>query len=165
MVLAALFLSVPAYADVVGPEPEDCPSGSIGTASHAGEWCMPWLCAERACELGTTCENTGLCVLEEERACGGDTSGTPCTYTHREVFGPCETTDDCASGTCVTAEYCVEPAPPGNDTSGGDTSGGDTASGGTSDGSKGCSCSTGAGASMVFLLGLLPLLGARRRQR
>jgi hypothetical protein len=133
-----------AHADAVGPLPEDCPSGSIGASSHAGNWCTPWLCEERDCELGTTCENTGLCVLEEERECGGQTSGEPCTFTYREAFGPCETDDDCDQGRCVTDDYCVEPTPP--------------------DEASSCGCSTGAGASMVFLLGLLPLLGARRQR-
>lgn len=141
MVCAALLLSMRAHADAISPPPEDCPSGSIGTASHVGQWCTPHLCAEQPCG-DRTCETTGLCVLEEERDCGGQT-GSPCTFTYREAFGPCELDTDCTEGTCVTDDYCVEPAKA------------DT----------GCGCSSAGGASMVFLLGLLPLAGARRRQR
>ncbi len=34
-----------ALADVVNPEPENCPSGSFGTSSHSGEWCAPSTCS------------------------------------------------------------------------------------------------------------------------
>jgi MYXO-CTERM domain-containing protein len=157
LVILAALLSLPAHADVVNPPPEDCPSGAVGTAGHGGEWCTPDPCVDGQCALGTTCETTGLCVLEEERPCGGQSSGTPCTFVYREAFGPCDDDGACDEGTCVTDEYCVDEA--GEDTADGDT---DTPT--SPDEGSGCSCSTGAGASMVFLLGLLPLLWIRRQR-
>jgi len=139
VLLATLILSMPARADVVGPAPEDCPSGWSGTANHNGGWCVPRTCDEQACELGTTCETVRRCVVEEDRPCAGHAAGAPCTLVHREAFGPCETDTDCDQGTCVTGRYCVEPAKAG-----------------------GC-CNRSKGASMVFLLGLLPLVLRRRR--
>lgn len=131
-----------ARADVVGPEPEDCPAGSIGTSNHSGAYCTPRLCADSPCDDGV-CETTGLCVLEEERQCGGMTTpGSPCTYTHREVFGTCEGDGDCSEGSCVIDEYCVDPS---------------------SKDSEICGCASTGGPTAVLLLGLLPLALRRRR--
>ena len=97
-----------AYADVVGPDAKSCPPGSVGSSNHGGPFCVPAECAD-GCRDGARCESTSLCVLEEERACGGMTTPTdPCTYTHIEAFDECQTDADCAQGTCVTADRCVE---------------------------------------------------------
>jgi hypothetical protein len=143
VLLATLLLSMPARADAIGPPPEDCPSGSKGTSSHAGNWCAPLPCTDGVCGEGTTCETTGLCILREEnRPCGGRPGPEPCTFTYQEAFGPCATDADCTRGTCVTDDYCVEAGL----------------------GGSWCSCASAGGASSVFLLGLLPL-ALRRRSR
>lgn len=164
MVVAALLLSMSAYADAIGPPPEDCPSGSTGRSSHAGRWCKPLPCVNDTCEADGTCETTGLCLLEASDCGGGRRPDTaPCTRTRREAVGLCRTDADCTEGTCVVDAYCVasaerEPAPEDPGAPGAPEVP-------ASSGSSGCLCSSGTGASMVFLFGLLPLTRARRRQR
>lgn len=107
VVLCALSV---AMADVVGPEPEDCPAGSVGAANHSGGFCRPAPCG---CTEGDACEPVPLCVLQEERPCGGmQDPEVPCTYIHVEAFGPCVRDLDCRTGRCITDDWCEEPAPP-----------------------------------------------------
>lgn len=136
------FLMLPALADVVGPNPTDCPPGSIGTANHNGPYCTPSTC-ENGCADGQECRTVGLCILEEERNCGGmQDPENPCTYTHVEATAACEGPTDCGGDTtCVMAERCVETA-----------------------GTCGCDTASGPAAAMV-LLGLVPLALRRRRDR
>ena len=137
-----LLLSV-AMADVVGPGPTDCPAGSSPDAYHGGPFCAPQTCTDSVCPGGDSCEPAGLCVLVEERECGGLTDPeNPCTFTHTEALGVCETSDDCAGDIpCVVENRCVPPQ-----------------------GAAGCGCSANTVLpAAVFGLGLLPLIGRRRR--
>lgn len=100
-----------AAADVVNPEPTNCPPGSVGTSSHAGEWCTPApTCDEQAC--ADSCREVGLCVTETEEECGGMVPDTgDCTFTKVEVHGRCRDQGDCDVGTCIVEERCVERGP------------------------------------------------------
>jgi MYXO-CTERM domain-containing protein len=101
-----------AAADVVNPEPTNCPPGSVGTSSHAGEWCTPApTCEEQVC--ADSCREIGLCVTETEEECGGmqPDTGEPCTFIRTEVHGRCRTQDDCDAGTCIVEERCVDRGP------------------------------------------------------
>jgi len=73
----SLLVMVPhgdARADVVGPAPEDCPSGSFGDSCHAGQFCRPSTCEnDGACESGETCQEVKVCVGGIQ--CGGLTGG------------------------------------------------------------------------------------------
>ena len=104
------FLSPVAFADAVMDPPEECPVGSEGVSSHAGEWCAEQTCdVDTTCPEGTECLSTSVCLDVYEEACGGmqiDT-GEPCTIEVREVLGACETDDDCDRGSCVTADRCA----------------------------------------------------------
>jgi uncharacterized protein (TIGR03382 family) len=147
--LIVMWMALAAHADVVDTPPE-CPSGAIGRTGHTGTWCAPQFCAESPCGDDRECENTGMCVFEEERPCGGMTTPSePCTFLYQEHFGPCETDEDCSEGSCVVADYCVEPE--SSKVGGG--------------GEDGCGCSSSSGAPVVFLLGLLPLAALRLRER
>ena len=44
--LVLTLLTTPVLADVVGPEPENCPDGSDPWSSHAGNWCEASYCAD-----------------------------------------------------------------------------------------------------------------------
>ena len=136
--MSLLLLCSLALADVVGPDPTNCPPGSRGTSNHSGPYCVPATC-DNGCPDGESCTSTRLCILEEERPCGGMVDpGEPCTYTHIEATGACDDQSDCTgSATCVTADRCTAPSL--------------------------CGCSTLGPPSLVLLLGLLPLALRRRR--
>ena len=106
-----LIFSAVASADAVELEPENCPSGSYGTSSHAGAWCQEHTCdVESDCPEGFSCESTFVCVDVYETSCGGDRIDTgPCSVTVREVLGACQSDDDCSRGSCVTDLHCVDP--------------------------------------------------------
>jgi hypothetical protein len=110
-VFGVFWFSGIAAADAIAPEPEDCPSGSYGTSSHAGEWCQEHTCdATGECPDGFSCESSSVCEDVYETSCGGDRLDTgPCTVRVREVLGPCETDADCSRGTCVTDLHCIDP--------------------------------------------------------
>lgn len=132
--------SLSARADAVPPPPEDCPPGALGQTGHDGPYCTPSTC-DGTCEEGRTCRSIGLCVVTEERPCGGMTTpGETCTYQHVEALGTCNDQADCTTGgECQIADRCVE---------------------------SGCGCATGASpVAAVLLGGLLPLAVARRRRR
>ena len=139
-----------ALADAVSAEPEDCPEGSDGTSSHAGEWCEELTCdADEECPEGTSCETSSVCLDVYETSCGGwqPETGEPCTFEVREVLGDCESDDDCEVGTCETDTRCVEPGLLG---------------------SKGDDCSGCSQAhlaqSTAGLMGILGLVGLLRRR-
>lgn len=143
-ILAGVLAAPLAHADVVGPDATGCPYGSVGTSNHGGPYCVPQPecggTADDACNNGTECNEVELCVLVEERPCGGMTTpGEECTYTHREAFEP-GANESCGTdeGAFSRASRCVEP--------------------------KGCTTAPmGAlGASGALLLGLA-LLARRRR--
>lgn len=138
MNLLVLLASI-SFADVVGPDATGCPRGSYGTSNHGGSFCTPSAecSAGETCNDGESCQTVSLCILEEERPCGGMvTEKEKCTYTHREVFGRCSDQSDCDQGTCVTADRCVS--------------------------ASACGCAHGGPASALLLLGLLPLWARRR---
>src|SRR5688572_2122441 len=64
--LLALLLGLvggPARADVVRPEPEDCPVGSVGDTSHCGPICRMLECTgDGECNGGDTCQPTKACL-------------------------------------------------------------------------------------------------------
>ncbi len=99
-----------ALADAIGPDPEGCPNGSIGTSSHAGEWCEPTVCFvdDAECRTGDCVEGIGLCITREEVGCGGmrRDSGEPCTFTKEEAHGTCSEQSDCSQGSCEIASRC-----------------------------------------------------------
>ncbi len=104
--LAALLLAPPVLADAIEPPPEDCPRGSEGTSSHAGDWCEPTECdGPDDCELACQPE-IGLCITREEVSCGG-MAIEPCTTTREEAHGRCTTSADCEVGDCEIADRCV----------------------------------------------------------
>ena len=99
-----------ALADVVNPEPENCPSGSFGTSSHSGEWCAPSTCSSDG-ECEGACEAVGLCIESSEQSCGGmqSDSGEPCTFVKEEVHGKCSVGADCDDGIpCVVEDRCAD---------------------------------------------------------
>ncbi len=150
-ILSGLGFSNIAAADVIGPEPEDCPAGSYATSSHAGEWCQEHTCdASSECPDGYRCESSSVCVDVYETSCGGDRIDTgPCTIEVREVFGPCESDADCSRGTCVTDLHCINPE--------------EQDTGATSTECSGCSQSQAAG-GLMSLIGVLGLLVFLRRR-
>ncbi len=136
-----------AHADAVEGPPEDCPDGQVGTTDHIGPRCVPLECTDGTCDEGP-CTHAGMCVVEEERQCGGMTTpGSPCTFTFVEAFDLCDNDDDCSQGTCVVADYCLDTS---SKSQGGGACGG---------------CTTGAAASAVWIAGMLPLLFGLARRR
>lgn len=119
MVTLLFWLSAGSYADVVGPDATGCPRGSVGTSNHGGAFCTPRPECTDECQDGERCASVGLCILEEERPCGGMTDPSkPCTYTHVEALGSCSEQGDCATGTCVVADRCMAAGCGGCDASG-----------------------------------------------
>jgi hypothetical protein len=112
LLLAALLLGAPstALADAISGPPEDCPRGSEGTSSHAGEWCRPTTCTDdAACREDHRCQEAlGLCVGQEERwygRWGGPEDQN--TYMTDVVYGACSSDADCGQGSCVVARRCA----------------------------------------------------------
>lgn len=145
-ILALLLIPAAASADVVGPEPTDCPTGTFGTVCHGLEYCALDGCAtDGDCDAGEICQSRDLCI--RQATCGGrrlpDSAPPPPMDT---VEGTCS--DTCESGTCESRMVCVpEGTPPGT-------------------GEAGCGCrivprGSGAGA----LLAALALLAFALRRR
>ncbi|MCB9689837.1 MAG: hypothetical protein H6738_23375 [Alphaproteobacteria bacterium] len=154
-----LFLLVApiARADVVRPPPEPCVPGSRVSHSHSGSFCTPASCD--GCE--GECRPVGLCVVEEDRRCGGRSShrDPECRFHAVIAKGACETDADCATGACVVADRCVPGAPPATPPE--PAAEPEAPTGPSPKGSFLCSTSTAAPA-LVFVLGLLPLYRRRR---
>jgi len=140
--ITLMLLGAVAHADAVGPPAEGCPAGARGTSDHGGQYCTTEPVCEDTCDDDRQCSSTSLCVLEEERTCGGNSSSNDdCTYTYIEVTGTCSGGGSCDVGTCVVADRCVEPK-------------------------LGLGCTTtGAPSALVAGLGVLLLLGAGRSRR
>ena len=159
ILLLALLLPTAAFADAIGPPPEECPPGSVGQSSHEGQWCEPATCIlDTSCDKGAKCRpGVGLCVTHEVVPCGGlyPVEMEPCTTTIDEAHRPCASDADCGQGTCEVARRCVagwnplaKLNPPGSGSK------------------KGCGCgrdSAPGGFGAALLLGLLLLLRLRRR--
>lgn len=136
-----------AQADVVNPEPTNCPQGSIGASSHLGEWCTPDLCTSTTeCEDGQTCASRGLCIEEDT------TTDSAQERSRTLVLDTCEEQADCREGTCTFLEVCAS----------------EGLFGGSDDGGCGGCGVTPAGSPLGGLLGPalgLVLLGLARRGR
>ena len=114
MTVLALVLSASlAHADAVGPEPTNCPPGSRGVSSHAGEWCEATECPPDECGTDERCAEQGLCIEVEQRECGGLRPDTaePCFIEAHIAHGRCRTNDDCDVGTCEIADRCIARGP------------------------------------------------------
>lgn len=112
LVLALLLLPSLAAADVVGPDPTDCPLGTRGTSCHGMEYCAPRPCsAATDCSTGEICQARDLCITSG--TCGGrlePDAGPPPPVT--VVTGECSGT--CSGGTCESRMVCVpDGTPPG----------------------------------------------------
>ncbi|MBZ0120744.1 MAG: hypothetical protein K8H88_27365 [Sandaracinaceae bacterium] len=147
LVLVSLVPSL-ALADVVGPDPTDCPLGTQPFSCHGVESCRPLGCtADADCTTGQICQTRSLCV--EPRTCGGriepDSALPPPVITARTMCS-----ETCAAGTCEDLMVCVpRGTPPGTSTGG-------------------CGCHTArsapaAGSLFASMTALLLL--ARRRRR
>ncbi len=139
-----------ALADVVGPPPTDCPTGSHGASCHGGAYCAPVTCVDSSsCTNGTTCLEVKWCI--GQISCAGRwpfDAARPLTDTFE---GSCEGGGTCTKGTCKTIKVCTVP-------------------GGSSPG-RGCSCSIASRTSpsdrapgwLVPVLAALLFLRRRRR--
>ena len=161
-VLAMMLLPTLAFADAIGPPPEKCPPGSVGTSSHEGDWCQPGTCStDGHCPDNASCKpDVGLCVTHDEVPCGGlyPRDMEPCTTTLDVAHDACATNADCSEGTCEIAHRCVPSWNPLR---------GITKKAPTSGSKQGCGCGRDAapgGAGAALLLGLL-LLRLRRVRR
>lgn len=136
-----------ANADVVGPDPTDCPVGTRGTSCHGMEYCAPRPCsAATDCSTGEICQARDLCIASG--SCGGlrePDAGPPPPVT--VVTGECS--PSCGEGTCESRMVCVPDGTPA----------------GT--GTSGCGCRVGSadGTWLGLAVGLFVMVafGVRRR--
>ncbi len=165
---ATMLFVYPSRADVVGPDPESCPSGSSPSSCHGGPYCSLATCTTTdECDEGETCQSASLCTTAID--CGG--IGGPAETTN--VLGAC--VEACTQGTCTTHKVCSKgtPGTGGNGGTGGDGgAGGNGGSGGGDDlAVTGCACSLengralGGAAGALALLAGLALTGRRRDRR
>ena len=127
-----------AFADAIGPEPENCPTGSEPWSSHFSEYCRPTTCAvDNPCADGE-CRPVGLCI-ETFSETNDWWTEEPETYTWSEAYSTCSTDADCeGAARCIVEDRCAAP---------------------------GCGCSAGAGSGAALgLIGLLGLVGFVRRR-
>src|SRR5512141_1015376 len=90
-----------ARADMVQPPPENCPPGTHGASTHAGQYCQPRPCSETgACAAGTICSVGHLCVSERKYT---NMTGTG---TVSAVEGSCED-GVCLRGDCRALRVCL----------------------------------------------------------
>ena len=133
--LIVILLGGLAHADVVGPEPASCPSGSEPRANHFASYCAPTTCeVESSCADGS-CQPIGLCVAGQSGQY--DMYEDPVTWS--EAYRTCDSDADCSDGAeCVIEDRCA---------------------------SAGCGCGMAprSGAALG-LIGLLGLLGVVRRR-
>jgi hypothetical protein len=145
----ALFLAVGlsatvAKADVVAPEPTDCLPGSVGSTSHAGQYCTVVDCSTDATQCGTSasCQSVSFCI---KKITGSSGYGE---VTVNDVVGVCGANNTCASGTCTPVKACIPAAAGGSNGSGGSSAtGGKTAAGGSSESTAGAPIGTGGGSA------------------
>lgn len=123
-------LAHPAHADVVQSPPDDCPAGSVGVTSHAGQWCAARPCTSDAecapppydrTSPRRICRELSLCVRSEQYTPGGwhqfrylqdPDLERP---TRHVAVGPCGAGCE-APAACQTGRFCAPadaaPAPP-----------------------------------------------------
>lgn len=114
LLLLASLCTIPglARADVVGPDPTDCPLGTRGTSCHGMEYCALRPCSTASeCATGEICQSRDLCITSG--TCGGrlePDAGPPPPVT--VVLGECSGT--CGGGSCEPRMVCVpDGTPPG----------------------------------------------------
>lgn len=106
-----LCLTAPAYADVVEPEPDECPEGSTPDTCHGGPHCLPVRCAaDTDCTGDFVCEEREYCV--DTINCAGmlGPGEDPSDFDRDVIVGECR--GDC-SGACNFIRLCVPPLPEG----------------------------------------------------
>ena len=135
MLVVVLFGAL-AHADVVGPEPSSCPSGSEPRANHFASYCAPTTCdVESSCPDGE-CRPIGLCIISQSGQY--DMYEEPVTW--REASRTCDSDADCSDGAeCIVEERCA---------------------------AAGCGCrAVPRSGAALGLIGLLGLVGFVRRGR
>jgi hypothetical protein len=165
LLIFALALCLPAFADRVPPAPDDCPQGSTGDTGHEGPHCIPLDCTtDTDCKGGKVCKEQPLC-MEEQMLSPGD---SPEKRKYIFVYSTCEAGAKCSNNvaTCTAGKRCVAPSaskePPKDPPS---TSATKTNPPAANKGS--CSISpVGQGSAPLCLLlfSLLCLQGAKRRE-
>jgi len=106
--LLVLAATAPAQADVIMSPTMACPTGSITSTSHSGEWCAPTTCERPAdCREGFTCERASVCIAEETYQPGG-LGASPEPQTREVAVAACGSQADCpANSVCREARRCV----------------------------------------------------------
>jgi len=106
MAALAVTLCSTARADVVGPDPTNCPAGSTPSACHGGPYCRPTLCADSSsCTNGTTCQEVRWCI--GQISCAGRWPFDAARPQQDTVEGSCEGSATCSKGTCKTVKVCT----------------------------------------------------------
>ncbi len=101
-----------AWADVVGPPPEDCPAGTRPMSSHCGPHCIADTCSnDSECNDGESCVERSLCIYQYQGPCGNHPPDAA-TTTHDAVAAACPNGNACDKGTCETLDVCSAPIPP-----------------------------------------------------
>ena len=104
-VVAVMLCGTRARADVVMPEPDDCPEGSKAGTCHGGPHCRAEPCVDDAsCTNGKTCQQVKRCV--EQINCS---SRNPTPSYVDSLTGSCKGDGTCSEGTCKTIKLCLEP--------------------------------------------------------
>src|SRR5688572_26829168 len=117
VVVTGMSLAGIARADVVGPEPESCPAGTIGRSCHGGPYCAPRGCAMDAeCGEGAACVERTLCITRIGCAGGLPPDADPADFEVDQVEGSCP--DDCG-GECRAERVCVSTSSVGGGSDGG----------------------------------------------
>lgn len=103
----AFLLDASARADVVQPEPTDCPPGSEGQTCHGGPYCgvAPPCSSSTACKGGMTCQLAHLCITQHDCWSWGGPNYVD------SVKGTCAGGAACSVGTCKTYQVCMPTAP------------------------------------------------------
>jgi hypothetical protein len=110
-----LFVSFSAYADVVGPGPENCPVGSTAESTHTADFCSPSACkTDSDCEGGDVCQESSLCIGDFRMRVHTSILFAPPKYTTIKVAtGACSGTKKCkGDSSCITKKYCVPKGTP-----------------------------------------------------
>lgn len=147
-------------ADVVGPDPDSCPSGGTPTSCHAGPYCALTECeGDDACTVERTkCREVPVC--EGKIVCAGlvEPDADLSQYERATVESSCQQGTACPNGTrCALRRLCApsEPEPP-------------TPAREVRDDDKGCAVrapSPDRPPTLAFALALtVPWLGYRRRR-
>ncbi len=104
--LAWLLIAPAVQADVVGPPPDYCPSGTEGTSSHCGSYCGAQLCADSSeCTGSEICQPLPLCLAQTECSSHWDPDAAPTVID--TANSSCAGGTACASGTCETVNVCA----------------------------------------------------------